>query len=51
MLDSELRINAGDGHALRLSELQRPGKSRQNAQQFLQGFPVAAGTCAQKSGT
>lgn len=50
-LDNQLLINAGDGRALRLCELQRPGKSRQNATQFLQGFPVPAGTCAQKSST
>ncbi len=50
-LDNQLLINAGEGTALRLTELQRAGKSRQNAGQFLQGFPIAAGTIAQKSGT
>jgi methionyl-tRNA formyltransferase len=50
MLDDQLRINAGDGDALRLDALQRPGKSRQSRAQFLQGFPVAAGSYAQKSG-
>ncbi len=47
-LDDTLLINAGGGTALRLSELQRPSKSRQPASQFLQGFPVPAGIYAQK---
>lgn len=51
VLDNQLCINAGDGSALRLSELQRAGKTRQNTEQFLQGFPVPAGSCAQKSGS
>jgi methionyl-tRNA formyltransferase len=50
-LDNQLLINAGDGTALRLHALQRAGKSRQEAGQFLQAFPIAAGTIAQKSGT
>lgn len=45
-LDDRLLINAGDGQALRLLEVQRAGKARQEAGQFLQGFPVAAGTVA-----
>ncbi|MFZ4542057.1 MAG: methionyl-tRNA formyltransferase [Rickettsiales bacterium] len=49
-LDNHLLINSKNGLALRLLELQRPGKSRQNSSQFLQGFPVKAGTFAQKSG-
>lgn len=49
VLDDALLINCGWGTALRLTELQRPAKSRQNAHQFLQGFPVAAGQAAQKS--
>jgi methionyl-tRNA formyltransferase len=48
-LDDRLLINAGDGQALRLIALQRPGKTRQNAADFLQGFPVNAGTSVQKS--
>ncbi|MDX2094610.1 MAG: methionyl-tRNA formyltransferase [Alphaproteobacteria bacterium] len=51
VLDDQLCINAGNGTALRLTELQRAGKSRQQAAQFLQGFPVPAGSCAQKSGS
>lgn len=51
VLDNQLCINAGDGSALRLSDLQRAGKTRQNTVQFLQGFPVPAGSCAQKSGS
>lgn len=48
VLDDRLLINAGDGFALRLTQLQRAGKSRQNAVQFLFGFPVITGTYAQK---
>ena len=48
-LDDRLLINAGDGQALRLSMLQRPGKTRQNAADFLQGFPVNAGIHLQKT--
>lgn len=44
VLDDQLRIATGDGRALRLLELQKPGKSRQNAQQFLQAAPIPAGT-------
>ena len=50
-LDNQLLINTGDGRALRLIELQRAGKSRQHAAQFLQGFPLNEGACAQKSST
>jgi len=49
-LDNQLLINAGNGTALRLGELQRAGKSRQTAQQLLQSFPIPAGLMAQKSG-
>jgi methionyl-tRNA formyltransferase len=49
-LDDQLLINAGNGSALRLTELQRAGKNRQSAEQFLQGFAVARGITAQKSG-
>jgi methionyl-tRNA formyltransferase len=51
VLDAQLRINAGNGSALRLTALQRPGKNRQNAEQFLQGFAVPPGATAQKSGS
>lgn len=50
-LDNQLLINAGEGSALRLREVQRAGKTRQKANEFLQAFPVAAGVIAQKSGT
>lgn len=40
MLDERLLINAGDGMALRITELQRPSRARQSATQFLQGFVV-----------
>jgi len=47
VLDDRLLVNAGDGHALRLLQLQRAGKARQEAPQFLQGFIVSAGTVVQ----
>ncbi len=47
LLDNQLLVNAADGQALRLSALQRAGKSRQSATEFLQGFAVAAGSYAQ----
>ena len=46
-LDDQLLINAGGGTALRLTELQRPGKGRQPSSQLLQGFPVPAGMVIQ----
>lgn len=42
VLDSHLTIACGIG-ALRLLELQRPGKSRMDAESFLRGFPVKDG--------
>lgn len=45
-LDDQLLINAGDGRALRLTSLQRAGKTRTNGIQFLQGFAFPAGTYA-----
>ncbi len=48
-LDDNLLINAGNGSALRLLELQRPGKNRQTAAQFLQGIPVAKGSQVKNS--
>lgn len=47
-LDNELLINTGDGGAVRITELQRPGKARQGAKDFLKGFKVAAGTHAER---
>ena len=49
-LDDALLINAADGQALRLTALQRPGKARQSAPEFLKGFPVPANTPAKSSG-
>lgn len=43
-LDNALLINAGNGSALRILELQRPNKARTGAIACLQGFPVPAGT-------
>lgn len=48
MLDNKLLINCGDGQALRICELQRPGKSRQTSASFLQGFAIAAGNLCTK---
>lgn len=42
-LDDALLINCGEGTALRLTELQRPNKSRQPATAFLQAQPVPRG--------
>lgn len=42
-LDDRLLLNTGEGTALRLVELQRPGKARQPASQFLQAMPVPRG--------
>jgi methionyl-tRNA formyltransferase len=47
LLDDRLLVNAGDGMALRLLQLQRAGKTRQEAEAFLQGFPVPAGIRAE----
>ena len=47
-LDDALLINAGHGTALRLLELQRPNKNRQNAAQFLQNYPIPAGALTHK---
>lgn len=49
MLDDQLLINCGHATALRLTELQRPGKTRASTAPFLQGFAVPSGTAAQKS--
>ena len=42
-LDDELLIGCGEG-ALRLLSLQREGRGRQEAGEFVRGFPVQAGT-------
>ena len=49
VLDDQLLVNAGGGTALRLLALQRPGKNRQTAAQFLQSQPVAAGILVKNS--
>jgi methionyl-tRNA formyltransferase len=38
-----LDVAAGDGHAVRLLRLQRAGKSAQDAETFLRGFPLEPG--------
>lgn len=43
MLDNRLLVNCGGGTALRLQELQRPGRNRQNLAQFLASWPIEAG--------
>lgn len=43
LLDDQLLVNCGTG-AVRLTQLQRANKSRQDSSAFLQGFPVAAGS-------
>jgi methionyl-tRNA formyltransferase len=43
VLDDELLIACGDG-AVRLLRAQREGKSAQDAEAFVRGFPLAAGT-------
>ena len=43
LLDATLCVNCSDGTAVRILELQRPGKSRQNAGAFLAGARVPAG--------
>lgn len=44
LLDDKLLVNCGGGTAVRLTQLQRPSKARQDSSAFLQGFPVATGT-------
>lgn len=44
VLDDCLTIACGEGTALRLLELQRPGKARMEAAAFLRGFTVETGT-------
>lgn len=47
LLDHAFLVNCGGGTALRLLELQRPGKTRQRAEELLKGFSAPAGTYAQ----
>lgn len=47
-LDDRLTVACGSG-AVRLLELQRSGKRTQQADEFLRGFPVAAGTIVNQS--
>lgn len=44
LLDDRLTIACGSGTALRLLEVQRPGKKRMMAEEMLRGTPVPAGT-------
>lgn len=46
LLDNNFLINAGNGTSLRILELQKPGKTRQKAMEFLQGTQIPAGTLA-----
>ena len=48
ILDNALLINAAHGTALRILHLQRPGKTRQKAADFLQGFQVFKGNRARQ---
>lgn len=42
--NDQLTIRCGDGRAIQLLEVQKPGKPRMNADVFLRGHPVATGT-------
>ena len=44
ILDNQLTIACGEG-AIQIIELQRPGKKRELAADFLRGYPIDAGTC------
>ncbi|PYD76759.1 methionyl-tRNA formyltransferase [Novacetimonas pomaceti] len=43
-LDDRLLVACGDGTALRITRLQRPGRGMMEAEAFLRGQPVPAGT-------
>ncbi|MFM9889939.1 MAG: methionyl-tRNA formyltransferase [Rickettsiales bacterium] len=43
-LDTDLLINAGGGTAVRLTQLQRPGRLVQDAKTLLQALPIPAGS-------
>lgn len=42
-LDDQLLVNCGGGTAVQLTELQRPGRNRQNLAQFLDSWPIKSG--------
>jgi methionyl-tRNA formyltransferase len=44
VLDRDFLVNAGNGMALRITEVQRPNKTRASASECLQGFPIPPGT-------
>ncbi|KCZ60826.1 methionyl-tRNA formyltransferase [Hyphomonas chukchiensis] len=44
VLDDRLLVACGDGGAVRISQLQRPGKGPMTAEVFLNGTPIAPGT-------
>ena len=44
VLDERLLVACGDGGAVRISQLQRPGKGPMTAPVFLNGTPIAPGT-------
>tara|TARA_R110000787_G_scaffold20114_21_gene59980 strand:+ start:918 stop:1871 length:954 start_codon:yes stop_codon:yes gene_type:complete len=44
VLDDRLLVACGDGGAVRISQLQRPGKGPMTAAVFLNGTPIAPGT-------
>jgi methionyl-tRNA formyltransferase len=44
ILDNQLTIACGEG-AIQIIELQRSGKKRELAADFLRGYPIDAGTC------
>ena len=44
VLDDRLLIACGDGRAVRITQLQRPGKGPMTASVFLNGRPIAPGT-------
>jgi methionyl-tRNA formyltransferase len=44
LLDDQLAVACGDGRAVRLLKLQKPGGKPLDARDFLAGTPLAAGT-------
>jgi methionyl-tRNA formyltransferase len=46
LLDDALTINAGDGTALKIDEIQRPGRARQSASELLHAWPLGRGIYA-----
>ncbi len=45
LLDDELLVACGDGGAVRLKELQKPGARAMAAEDFLRGNKAPKGTC------